>query len=555
MDTDSRVIAMRGETTRSNADLARAAAAIKEQIPAGSSSEWALSFQSPFLLLAALHALQWIGARILLLPHTQPQLLERLSDNCAGFISDQTLAVPGIVVPQLEDLIASSTIGLNLDRPWQSEIGLLTSGSTGEPTTVFKTPAQFSAEIEVLEATFGADIEQDRVFCGTTSPQHLFGFTFRVMWPYLTGRPLADGQIRIPGEVGLAVRQYGGIVLISSPAFLSRAQSLFDYDDFGYHRLISFSAGAPLDAAVSQQFNTVSGIRLIEIYGSTETGALASRFSANSVPPWKPLDGVGIEAEDGLLVAQGPHLPAPGFLKTEDRITIEESGFQLHGRRDRIAKVADKRVSLTQLESLLRDQDGILDARVMQLTSGELAAVVRPSESGWSRISSSGKTTFCAALRDTLSGSVERVTTPKRWRLTKRMPTDTQGKLVQSELLSLFDTPAAEPVWQDLESTGDQWRGSARIFSSMRVLDGHFPGHPVVPGIAQVHWAAEKAREVFDLPPLQGSLKSVKFTNPIRPEVELVLTLTLKPDGRSVVFDYRSAEQSYSSGRILTSGS
>lgn len=552
IDTDSRLIALRGEIPRTRADLAHAAAAIRASLPAGTGGDWAVSFQSPFLLLAALHALQSVDARALLLPHKQPQLLERLTETCAGFIADEPLTVPGIVLPQLETLIAGGSERIELDHTWQADIGLLTSGSTGEPTIVFKTPAQFAAETDVLEATFGAEIEQDRVFCGTTSPQHLFGFTFRVMWPYLTGRPLADGQIRIPGEVGAAVRAHGRIVLISSPAFLSRAQSLFDYSELGDSRLISFSAGAPLDPAVSMRFNAEPGIRLIEIYGSTETGALAARISTESKPPpWQPLAGVRIEQEDGLLVAQGTHLPAPGRLKTEDQISMTGQGFHLRGRRDRIAKVADKRVSLTQLEKLLLEKEQVQEARVLQLAGGELGAVLVPSSMGWSQIAAAGKPSFCNELRDALCRSVERVTTPKRWRLVKRMPIDTQGKLVQTRLISLFEPSVDHPIWKEVDYDQKHWRGVARISSTLAVFDGHFPGHPIVPGVAQVHWAAEKAREVFDLPTLQGSLKSVKFTNPIRPEVNLQLTLALNSDG-SVAFEYRSADRAYSSGRIVT---
>lgn len=556
MDADSRLIALRGEKPRSAADLALATSAIRARLPTTKGGDWAINFQSPFLLLAALHALQSFNARALLLPHTQPQLLERLSGSCDGFISDETLSVPGIILPDIESLIASADERTDLNQTWQTDIGLLTSGSTGEPTVVFKAPAQFAAEVQVLEASFGADIEQGRVFCGTTSPQHLFGFTFRVMWPYLTGRPLADGQIRIPGEVGLAVRQHGCIVLISSPAFLARAQSLFDYSALSRNRLICFSAGAPLDPAVSQRFNSVSGINLIEIYGSTETGVVASRVSTGSKPvPWRPLEGVSVRAEDGLLVAHGPHLPSPGLLKTEDRIALEGGGFHLRGRRDRIAKVADKRVSLTQLEKLLVEEENIREARVLQLTGGKLGAVLMPSSAGWSQLASVGKSAFCNDIRDALCRSVERVTTPKRWRLVKRMPRDTQDKLVWSRMIGLFETSPLEPMWEEIDSAPNHWRGAARITRNLIVLDGHFPNHPVVPGVAQVHWAAVKAREVFDLPPLQGTLKSVKFTNPIQPDMELELTLTLNPDGSSVAFDYRSSQKAYSSGRILTSSS
>ena len=52
---------------------------------------------------------------------------------------------------------------------------------------------------------------------------------------------------------------------------------------------------------------------VIEIYGSTETGALATRRTARE-PRWQPLDGVRLERVDGATLVRGAHFPSPAEL-------------------------------------------------------------------------------------------------------------------------------------------------------------------------------------------------------------------------------------------------
>lgn len=79
-------------------------------------------------------------------------------------------------------------------------------------------------------------------------------------------------------------------------------------------------------------------------------------------------------------------------------------------------------------------------------------------------------------------------------------------------------------------------------------FEGHFPGHPILPGVAQIAWAVHYAAELHAGTPTQPGLEQVKFKRPILPGTHLTLRLTRAADGARLRYEYRDAEQSYSSG-------
>ena len=66
---------------------------------------------------------------------------------------------------------------------------------------------------------------------------------------------------------------------------------------------------------------------------------------------------------------------------------------------------------------------------------------------------------------------------------------------------------------------------------------GHFPGHPVLPGVAQVGWAIAYAREGFGFAADPLSIDHVKFLRPLAPGV--TATLELHRAGTTGRINYR----------------
>ena len=98
---------------------------------------------------------------------------------------------------------------------------------------------------------------------------------------------------------------------------------------------------------------------VLEIYGSTETGALALRRTARATR-WLPMDGVQLERVDGATLGRGAHFASP--VKLLDELVVERNGsFTLLGRQADLIKIAGRRASLAGLNLLLQDLPGLED--------------------------------------------------------------------------------------------------------------------------------------------------------------------------------------------------
>lgn len=98
--------------------------------------------------------------------------------------------------------------------------------------------------------------------------------------------------------------------------------------------------------------------------------------------------------------------------------------------------------------------------------------------------------------------------------------------------------------------TGERCVLHARVPSALRYLEGHFPGHPIVPGVAQlVPLVYREARLAWPDLGAPSSLKRLKFLEALRPGDELEVELVREPT--KVRFEIRRGETRCSHG-VLT---
>ncbi|MHB1544771.1 MAG: ApeI family dehydratase [Gammaproteobacteria bacterium] len=100
----------------------------------------------------------------------------------------------------------------------------------------------------------------------------------------------------------------------------------------------------------------------------------------------------------------------------------------------------------------------------------------------------------------------------------------------------------------------NRWREAERvrleldIRAELKWFEGHFPGHPVLPGVVQIAWAVHFSRESFDYGPQIRSIEQIKFKQLIYPNRQMSLSLRQKQADNAVDFEYYDASSSFASG-------
>jgi len=452
----------------------------------------------------------------------------------------------------------------------QAEVVLYTSGSNGTPKQIRKHLGQLQAEIDTLQHQW--PLSPDRISCvlGSVSVQHMYGLPFRVLWPLAAGVPLDRVQHAYPEALQHASLAHERVIWVASPALLSRLGDALDWAQLSGRLARLYSAGGPLPASVSEHFeqNLGAELRPTEIYGSSETGIVAFRQGADD---WQPFAGVAVSLNsDGALRVQSPWV-RPEDEQTADAATLSPTGgFQLHGRLDRIVKIADERIALPMVENALAQNPLVAQAHLGTISppnataalrqTPRLAALVALSAQGLQVLRSRGRNAVINALREPLRTQFAPLAVPRIWRFFAQLPTNAQGKLTQRALHEAVHNRPSLPdaQRQPVNANAQHERHyTVRIPYDLVHFSGHFPKAPVVPGVAQIGWAIHFAQRDL-LPDLCpdfrfGGMEVLKFQKLVRPGDELRLALRFDPQTHKLYFAFTTAhgEKPCSSGRIL----
>ncbi len=120
------------------------------------------------------------------------------------------------------------------------------------------------------------------------------------------------------------------------------------------------------------------------------------------------------------------------------------------------------------------------------------------------------------------------------------MPVLTEADITEAEILDRHIEP-------------DSARYQLFLPAELVYFRGHFPDHPVLPGVVQLRWAIALAKPLgvaadFD------TLERLKFTRPMVPGMRLTLSLSVAGAG-DIRFRYHDAGGDFSSGRLRNSAS
>jgi len=233
---------------------------------------------------------------------------------------------------------------------------VFTSGSTGAPVPNRKHWGTLSRNVRgALERWELAPARA--AILGTVPPQHMYGFESTVLAALQGGGALCAERPFFPDDVCAALERLPRPrVLVTTPFHL---RALLDDVAQPPPADLLVCATAPLDADAAARAEASFGARLLEIYGCTETGQMASRRTALE-RDWRTLPGIRVEQRGDRTWASGGHIEQPTSLN--DVIEpLADDRFVLRGRVSDMVNIAGKRTSLAYLDAQLRTIDGVTD--------------------------------------------------------------------------------------------------------------------------------------------------------------------------------------------------
>ncbi len=422
---------------------------------------------------------------------------------------------------------------------------VFTSGSTGTPLPYRKTWGKLARSIREGALRLGLLDGRRHTLIGTVPAQHMYGFESTVLLALLSGNALSAERPFYPVDVCAAIAAVPQPrALISTPVHLRTL--LTAGVDLPPLELV-VCATAPLAQDVAQEVEARFGTRLVEVYGSTETGQIATRRTAESAA-WRLWPDVHLVARDALVFAEGDHLEQ--ITPLCDVIDITSEGeFLLRGRTADMVDVAGKRSSFGYLNVQLNAIPGVIDGAFF------LCEADAPSGTGVARVAAAvvAPTLSAAHLIEQLRQRIDPAFLPRPLLLVDRLPRNATGKLPHDALQSFArqHLRASGPGGADGVPAASGVRTEAHcelaIAADHASFAGHFPGFPILPGAVLLDEALRELARSRCIDLTHWEVASAKFLEPVRPGDPLTLQHAAMHDG-TIRFTIRSAARTMASG-------
>lgn len=404
--------------------------------------------QDRYLFSASLLAARLKGQACLLPPNALPATLAQLQ---AGSVPPCVLSEDAPMLAQLQ-AAGLNTLAL-AHRPESAAspqvpaatppmveaqapaFSLLTSGSTGKPTAHPKswlTALRITeAGVEALCGHLGRPSLAGLTLVATVPPQHSYGIESSILLALLGGAAFDTGRPFYPADVAQALaRVPRPRALVTTPfhlkAVVQAGLALPPVD-------LILSATAPLSPQLAAQAEAAFGGPLIEIYGCTEAGQVATRRTTGG-EVWQTMGALRLHAEPApeggeRIVVHGGHVAEPTVLADLMEL-LDDRRFRLLGRANDLVHVAGKRSSLGHLNYHLNRIEGVQDGAFWQPQEdadgvGRLVAfVVAPGLQA-------------AQVVQALRPSIDAAFLPRRVVQVAALPREATGKLTAAALRQL----------------------------------------------------------------------------------------------------------------------
>jgi len=309
---------------------------------------------------------------------------------------------------------------------------VLTSGSTGDPVPHAKPWGLLvrNARVEarrLAEALGRADLAGVTVVA-TVPAQHMYGFESSVLIALHGGAVLDAERPFFPADIAAALaRAAAPRLLVTTPFHL---KTVLDAGVSLPPLALVVSATAPLSPQLAARVEQRLGAPLLEIYGCTEAGQVATRRTTAGAE-WRTFDDLRVAGDGAAATISGGHVPQPTVLADVLEVVDPET-FRLLGRSNDLINIAGKRSSIGHLDFHLNSIEGVVDGAFWMPPEGSgdpgvvrlVAFVVAPDLA---------RAEIVARLRDRIDAAF----LPRRVVHVDALPREATGKLTRAGLADL----------------------------------------------------------------------------------------------------------------------
>lgn len=242
-----------------------------------------------------------------------------------------------------------------------------TSGSTGVPTTHLHRWEDIEAEVQALIRRLAPVMPINRVI-GWLPLHHLYGF----MWGVALPRVMGATRITVE-HAALPALTPGDMLVTVPPCWDYLASTRKEWPE----NVTGVSSSAPLSAATSNTLVEQGLAGLLDIYGSTETGGVATRWRASD--PYQLLAHWQRHDTQHLQRVNSDH-PVPLLDATQ---WADDTHFIVKGRFDDVVIIGGVNVSPQHVARNLCALNGVADCSVRvtgSASSPRLKAFVVPAQ-------------------------------------------------------------------------------------------------------------------------------------------------------------------------------
>ncbi len=419
-----------GGRAHSRAEVLSAATALAERLPERSHVLNACGTRYGFMvgLLAAL-----LRGQVTVLPGDRSdRAVALLAERYRGLYRLADEAGPGGRLETLDvapDAPSAPGTPALPEIPAQRVVAIVfTSGSTGEPMPNEKPMGLLETTGRLIARRMGFDQGASAAILTTVPPQHMYGLETSISVPLWAGASAHSLRPLYPADIASALADLPEPrVLVTTPVHL-KALLATDVALPKIHTIIS--ATAPLPREMAEEAEQRFGTRLVEIFGFSEAGTIATRRTVEG-PRWRTCDGLVVKAAGERCLVNAPHFPEPVPM-TDQVEVIAPDTFVLHGRLSDNLKIAGKRTSLSGLNTVLNGIEGVEDATFYLADEADgskvdrlVAFVVAPGRQR-------------AEIEGALRGLIDPTFMPRRLFLVPALPRAETGKLTRGAMAALL---------------------------------------------------------------------------------------------------------------------